>query len=61
MYILPLELVCVGRVRCGGGFADVSDGEYLGRPVAIKRLRTSEGDYDKAFKVPLVNLVYRRR
>ena len=30
------------------------DGEYLGRTVAIKRLRTSERDSDKAFKVPLL-------
>ena len=41
-YILPLELMHVGRVRSGGGFADVSDGEYLGRLVAIKRLESAQ-------------------
>ena len=60
-YILPLELVRVGTVRCGGGFGDVSDGEYSGRSVAIKRLRTSEVNSNRAFKVPLINLVRHRR
>ena len=51
----------VGTVRCGGGFADVSDGEYSGRSVAIKRLRMSEVNSNRAFKVPLINLVRHRR
>ena len=34
------------------------DGEYLGHPVAIKRLRMSEGDSDRIFKVLLLDLVH---
>jgi hypothetical protein len=41
----------VGKVHYFSGFADVSDGEYLGCSVAIKRLRVSEDDSDKVFKV----------
>jgi len=44
----------VGRVLCHGGFADVSGGEYLGFPVAIKRLKMDE-DSDRSFGVPSVN------
>jgi len=54
-YLLRQELIRVGQVHYCGGFADVSNGEYLGFPVAIKRLRMSEGDSDRIFKVPLVN------
>jgi len=54
-YILQQELIRVGRVCCYGGLADVSDGEYLGFPVAIKRLRLNEGDSDGSFKVPSVS------
>ena len=50
----------MGKPRYRGGFADVNDGEYLGRVVAIKQLRTNEGSFDKAFKVSLIDLVYRR-
>ena len=46
------------KVRCYGGSADVSDGEYLGNPVAVKRLTMDKGDPEKIFKVPLLNLVY---
>ena len=34
----------------------MSDGEYLGHPVAIKCLRTNKGDSNSIFKVPLPNL-----
>jgi len=54
-YILQQERIRVGLVRYYGGFADVSDGEYSGCPVAIKRLKMNEGDYDRIFKVPLIN------
>ena len=37
----------------------MSYGEYLGFPVAIKRLKMNEpGDSDRVFKVPLFNLAY---
>jgi len=55
-YVLRREFIHVGQVYYHGGFADVSDGEYLGCPVAIKRLRMNEGDSDRIFKVSLVNL-----
>jgi hypothetical protein len=55
-YILQQELIRVGRVRYYGGFADVSDGDYLGCPVAIKRLKM-EGDSDRLFKVLAINLM----
>jgi len=48
----------VGKVFCHGGFADVSDGEYSGRPMAIKSLRMNEGDSDRIFKVSLLNPVH---
>ena len=51
-YILQQELKHTGRVHYYGGFAEVNDGEYLGFPVAIKRLRMNEGDSDGSFKVP---------
>ena len=50
----------IGRVYYHGGFADVSDGEYSGLPVAIKRLKMNEGDPDRVFKVPSINLVHYR-
>ena len=50
----------VGRVHYHGGFADVSDGEYLGCPVAIKRLKM-EGDSDRIFKVLATNLMHYHR
>ena len=60
-YVLQLELIRAGKPRYRGGFADVNDGEYLERAVAIKQLRTNEGDLDKAFKVSLIDLVYCHR
>jgi len=33
----------------------VSDGEYLGLPVAIKRLKMNDGDSDQGFRVPSIN------
>jgi hypothetical protein len=49
-YVLQQEPTRVGNIHSYGGFADVSEGEYLGRRVAIKRLRF--GTTDATFKVP---------
>ncbi|KAF9645203.1 kinase-like protein [Thelephora ganbajun] len=51
-YVLRQELIHVGRFHYRGGSADVCNGEYLGFPVAIKRLRINEGDpgFDRIFK-----------
>ncbi|KAF9647235.1 kinase-like protein, partial [Thelephora ganbajun] len=49
-YILRQELVRITQYYHRGGFGDVSSGEYLGCPVAIKRLRMNERDSDKIFK-----------
>ena len=57
-YILQEELIHVGRVRCYGGSADVSDGKYSGRPVAIKHFKVTEDDTGGIFKVYLVDLVH---
>jgi len=43
-YILQQELIKVGKIRRCGGFADVSEGEYLGRRVAVKHLRFGTED-----------------
>ena len=56
-YILRRRLIHAGRIHYRSGFADVSDGEYLGCPVAIKRLKTNGRDSNKIFKVPLANLM----
>jgi hypothetical protein len=51
-YLVQPELTHVGEFSRGGGFADVSKGEYRGRPVAIKHLRIGTKDeFDKVFKV----------
>ena len=50
-YLLSAELIRVGRVHYHGGFADVSNGEYSGCPVAIKHLRMSGEGSDRVFKV----------
>lgn len=57
-YILRRELIHVGRGYCKGGFAVVSNGEYSGRPVAIKDLETDKGSRDATFKVPSINLAH---
>ena len=57
-YAIRLELVRIGQAFYQGGFGDVYDGEYLGLPVAVKRLRIYEGDRDRAFKVFPINLTY---
>ena len=57
-YAIRLELVRIGEVLHQGGFGDVYDGEYLGLPVAVKRLRMYEGDRDRIFKVFLINVKY---
>jgi len=38
-YVLQPEFICAGRVFHYGGATEVSSGEYLGFPVAIKRLK----------------------
>ena len=45
----------MGGVRYHGGSADICDGEYQERTVAIKRLRMN-GSPDGTFKVYLINL-----
>ena len=51
-YLLRQESIRVGNVRHYGGFADVSEGEYLGHRVAIKHLRIGTKDAsNKIFKV----------
>ena len=51
-YTVQPEPTNVGEFGCSGGFADVSKGEYRGRPVAIKHLRVGTKDeFDKVFKV----------
>ena len=50
-YVLREE-VCIGNIRRYGGFADVSEGEYLGNRVAIKHLRfRTEDPFNNIFKV----------
>ena len=56
-YTIQSEFVHVGNFRDRGGSAEVSDGEYLGHIVAIKDLRTNQGNFDKIFRVCSVNSV----
>ncbi|KAF9784796.1 kinase-like domain-containing protein [Thelephora terrestris] len=49
-YVLQEELLHVGRLCRHGGFAEVSNGEYMGCPVAIKYLKTNEEDANRTFK-----------
>ena len=55
-YFLQQRLISVGSVFHHGGVTEVSRGEYLGFSVAIKRFKMNEGDSDRIFKVPLVDL-----
>ena len=51
-YVLQQDHIRVGEVHRYGGFADVGEGEYLGRRVAVKHLRFCTKDAsDKIFKV----------
>ena len=51
-YILRQECISIGSVRYYGGFADVSEGQYLGCRVAIKHLRIGMKDASNTvFKV----------
>ena len=51
-HILQQESIQIGTLHCYGGFADVSQGEYLGCRVAIKHLRIrAKGTPSKIFKV----------
>ena len=60
-YILQQEPIQIGQVCHRGGFADVSKGEYLGCSVAIKHLKTNEGNSYRVFKVPSINSTRGRR
>ena len=54
-YILRAEFLRIGSVRDRGGFSEVpSDGEYLGRAVAIKDLKQDNMGFNKNFKVHLI-------
>lgn len=55
-YVLQEECIHTGEDRFEGGSGVVSDGRYQGRTVAIKRLKTSEGDFEKIFKVFSMNV-----
>jgi len=51
-YLLQQGSITVGKIRRCGGFADVSEGVYLGHRVAIKHLRFgTEDTFNKVFKV----------
>jgi len=54
-YILNEDSIRVGRVYYHGGFAEVSIGEYMGCPVAIKYLKINEEEADRTFKVPQID------
>ena len=54
-YILQQVFIHVGPIYCDSGFAVVNRGEYLERPVAIKRLKIPKGDTDGVFKVLLLD------
>ena len=54
-YILQQEFIRVGSVQDRGGFSEVSNGEYLGNPVAIKDLKANNGDFNRTFKVCLIS------
>ena len=54
-----LVRIHIGKVRYHGVFAKVSDGEYLGCAVAIKRLKM-KGDSDRIFKVLAIGLAHPR-
>ena len=61
-YDVQPELTHVGEFGWGGGFADVSKGEYRGRTVAIKHLRTkTEDEFDKIFEVSSPDRAHRNR
>ena len=60
-YLLRQDSTRVGSVQRRGGFSKVSYGEYLGYPVAIKDLEPSEGNFNKIFKVCLIDPAHFRR
>jgi len=57
-YILHKEFIHVRWCYCRGGFGVVSNGEYSGRPVAIKDLEMGKRNGDAMFKVPPINLAH---
>ena len=60
-YILQEEFLRIGSVQDRGGFSEVSDGEYLGRAVAIKELKPNKASFNKNFKVCLIHLAQPHR
>lgn len=56
-FLLQQESVSVGRIRYTGGFAEVREGEYLGRRVAIKDLKIKTKEVPSSvFKVLKLNI-----
>ena len=55
-----LEFIRAGSVQRRGGFSKVSYGEYLGHPVATKDLEPNEKNFDKIFRVCLLDLAHFR-
>ena len=52
-YLLRQELIRVVSFRCHGGFEEVSEGEYLGRRIAIKNLNFKANNAsNEIFKAP---------
>ena len=50
-YLLQTDDIRVGVDRAEGAFGIVSDGEYQGNTVAIKRIKICKGGSGKDFKV----------
>lgn len=50
------EHIHARAVHYSTGLREVSEGEYQGTPVAIKRVNVNEKDPDKIFKVPSIDL-----
>ena len=57
-YILRPELLRVGRAHYTTNVADMNDGEYMGRPVAVKHLKTDKWDATLTFRVASINLAH---
>ncbi|KAF9790534.1 kinase-like domain-containing protein, partial [Thelephora terrestris] len=49
-YTVQEEYIHVWNIQYNRGFTELSDGEYQGRNVAIKRLKVDHKDPDKTFK-----------
>jgi hypothetical protein len=55
-YTVQEEYIHAWNIQYDRGFTELSDGEYQGRNVAIKRLKVDHKDPDKTFKVWYINL-----